>query len=217
MNALTPTPASPPASDDDRARAAPTTVQTPAVERPLGGTRRPVRALLTYYIMQAVATGPGFLVMMPLRFFRYHTLRYFFDDEGVTVRWGILFRREISLTYARIQDIHLVSNIIERWLGLGRVQVQTASGQAGAEMTIEGLPDYELIRDELYRRMRGARGGRTDAATASHEVAVHRHAPTPGTLSSDGNGTALADATAALNDAVAELRAIRGLLERERR
>jgi putative membrane protein len=58
------------------------------------------------------------------------------------MRWAYLFRREVSLTYARIQDLHLVSNVIERWLGLGRIQVQTASGSAEAEMTIEGLQDY---------------------------------------------------------------------------
>ncbi len=103
-------------------------------------------------------TGPGFVVMMPFLYFRFRTLRYTFDNEGLTVRWGLLFRREITLTYARIQDIHLVSNLVERWLGLGRVQIQTASGSAAAEITIEGLPDFEHVRDELYRRMRGARG-----------------------------------------------------------
>ena len=52
-----------------------------------------------------------------------------FDEEGISVRWGILFRREINLTYARIQDIHLRSNFIERWLNLARIEVQTASGR----------------------------------------------------------------------------------------
>jgi putative membrane protein len=31
------------------------------------------------------------------------------------------------LTYARIQDIHVTRNIFERWLGIGTVQIQTAS------------------------------------------------------------------------------------------
>ncbi len=124
----------------------------------LRGVRRPNRRLLHYYAMQAVMTGPGFVFMMPFFYFRFRTLRYTFDNEGLTVRWGLLFRREITLTYARIQDIHLVSNLVERWLGLGRVQIQTASGSAAAEITIEGLPDFEHVRDELYRRMRGARG-----------------------------------------------------------
>ncbi|MGH7504175.1 MAG: PH domain-containing protein [Longimicrobiales bacterium] len=169
----------------------------PPAEGPLRGERQPASALLTYYVLQAIVTGPGLIVMLPLRFFRYHTLRYAFDDEGVTMRWGILFRREISLTYARIQDMHLTSNVIERWLGLGRVQIQTASGQSGAEMTIEGLPDFEQVRDQLYRRMRGARGLGSEEPAADAAV-------TPATTDA---------VAAALHDAVAELRAIRGLLE----
>lgn len=167
----------------------------------LRGVRRPVPALLTYYVLLSIAAGPGIVIALPLRIFRFRTLQYEFDEQGVTMRWGILFRREISLTYARIQDIHLVSNVVERWLGLGRVQLQTASGQAAAEMTIEGLPDFERLRDELYQRMRGAK-----LPTRPPEKAAHAAAP-PGP---DGLG----DVTTALHEAVDELRAIRALLSR---
>jgi hypothetical protein len=47
-----------------------------------------------------------------------------------------------------------------------RVEVQTASGKSEAELTIEGIPQYEELRDFLYLRMRGARG-LTPAATAT--------------------------------------------------
>jgi putative membrane protein len=119
---------------------------------------RPDPALQTYYILVALLTLAGFpFVVVPL-LFKYHTLRYEFDDDGVKMSWGVLFRREIVLTYRRIQDIHVTRNIIQRWLGLASVAVQTASGASGAEMTIEGLRDPEALRDFLYDRMRGARG-----------------------------------------------------------
>src|SRR5690606_357362 len=111
--------------------------------------------LLTYYILTSFLLGPGFIFILVPRYFRYHTLRYDIDEEGIRMRWGILFRREVTLTYARIQDIHLASNVVERWLGLGRIQVQTASGSASAEMTIEGIREIEPLRDFLYARMRG--------------------------------------------------------------
>ena len=63
----------------------------------------------------------------------------------------------MSLNYGRIQDIHLTSNVVERWLGLGKIQVQTASASAKAELTVEGVPDLDALRDFLYARMRGAR------------------------------------------------------------
>lgn len=114
--------------------------------------------LLTYYILVSALTVVGFpFVFLPL-WFKYHTLRYRFDDEGVSMSWGILFRREIYLTYRRIQDIHVTRDILQRWMGLASIAVQTASGTSGAEMTIAGITDPERLRDYLYSQMRGARG-----------------------------------------------------------
>lgn len=118
---------------------------------------RPDRSLMTYYALASLLAGPVFFVPLLVSYFRYHTLRYRFDDEGVSMSWGILFRREIHLTFARIQDIHLSSNLVERWLGLARIQIQTASGSSKAEMTIEGVPNFLEVRDFLYSRMRGAK------------------------------------------------------------
>jgi uncharacterized membrane protein YdbT with pleckstrin-like domain len=118
---------------------------------------RPDRALMIYYLITAAALLPGFFVAILPLFFKYETLRYRFDDEGVSMSWGILFRREIYLTYRRIQDIHLTRNLLQRWLGLATVSVQTASGSAGPGMSIEGLLEADQLRDFLYAKMRGAR------------------------------------------------------------
>ncbi|MEJ2502604.1 MAG: PH domain-containing protein [Gemmatimonadota bacterium] len=120
---------------------------------------RPSKALLRYYALAALVAGPGYPFLLADLFFRYLTLRYRLDDDGISMRWGALFRREVSLNYGRIQDIHLSSNVVERWLGLGKIQVQTASASSKAEMTIEGVPDLAALRDFLYDRMRGARAG----------------------------------------------------------
>jgi uncharacterized protein len=128
---------------------------------------RPDPALLKYYFIVAAFTLFGFpFVILPL-FFKYETLRYRFDDKGIAMSWGILWRREIYLTYRRIQDIHVTRNLIHRWLGLAAVGVQTASGTSGAEMTIEGIRNPEVLRDFLYRKMRGADGGAPLPASAA--------------------------------------------------
>jgi putative membrane protein len=118
---------------------------------------RPDGALMRYYLIVSLLTGPGFFVAILPLFFKYETLRYRFDDEGVSMSWGILFRREIYLTYRRIQDIHLTRNLLQRWLGLATVSVQTASGSAGPGMSIEGVLHADQLRDFLYAKMRGAR------------------------------------------------------------
>jgi putative membrane protein len=125
----------------------------------------PDPALWTLYIIRALLTGPGLVFLLPYLYFRYHTLRYTFDEEGIHMRVGILFRREVNLTYARIQDIHLRSGLLQRWLGLADIQIQTASGSADAELVIEGFKEYEAIRDFLYTRMRGYHAPAKERAT----------------------------------------------------
>jgi putative membrane protein len=138
---------------------------TPGAQFDPAAITRPDKRLLWYYTLVAVCSGPGFpFVFLPL-FFKYETLKYRFDDSGISMSWGILFRREIYLTYRRIQDIHLTRNIVQRWLGLATVAVQTASGSATPEMSIDGILQADELRDYLYARMRGARGETEGPAT----------------------------------------------------
>lgn len=133
---------------------------------------RPHPNLLKLYFIRSLIVFPLFLITFPYLFFRYHTLRYKFDNEGISMRWGILFRREINLTYSRIQDIHVHSGLLQRWLKLGDLKIQTASGSASAEMVIEGLLEFEQIRDFLYTRMRGYKQlGKVDARAVNAENA----------------------------------------------
>jgi putative membrane protein len=168
---------------------------------------RPHPKLMTYYFICCALTVPLFPILILPHYFRYHTMRYKFDGEGVSMRWGILFRREVLLNYSRIQDIHLQSNFLERWLGLGRVLIQTASGSATAEMTIEGLLEFEAVRDFLYTKMRGAK--EKGAATG-----------VPFGAAASG-GTSLDTATAAelvttLRAVSDEVRALREVIERQK-
>src|ERR1041384_823580 len=117
-------------------------------------------------------------------------MRYRFDAEGIHMRWGILMRHEIMLNYSRIQDIQLRSNVIERWLGLTRIEIQTASGSAGSEMVLEGLLNFVQGRHFPFCGVRRAHHHRRPAHTAG--------------------GESLADV---LTEVASELRAVRQLLE----
>jgi putative membrane protein len=174
-------------------------VPEPTPDAAIYSIERPHPRLWTYYFLTSFLAGPGFPFLLVYGYFRYHTMRYRFDEEGVSMRWGILFRREINLTYARIQDLHLSSNLLERWLGLARIQVQTASGSAGAEMTIEGVREYEALRDFLYSRMRGTKSPAQQAAAPA--------ALEPGA----------ADLAGVLRQVAAEVRALREAIEEKER
>ena len=162
------------------------------LEQTVFAIHRPSPELMKYYVLTSFLLGPFFIFPLIYLYFRYHTMRYEFDEEGISMRWGILFRREITLTYARIQDIHLTSNLVERWLRLARIQIQTASASAAAEMTIEGLHEFAMVRDFLYSKMRGVNAAHARPSTEAKQP----------------------DLAGALLEVAAELRAVREALEK---
>lgn len=180
-------------------------VKPPPLDSAILAIERPHRSLWTYYLLSCLVIPPLFPILILPAYFRYHTMRYRFTDEGISMRWGILFRREVIVNYARIQDIHLRSNVVERWLGLAKVLVQTASGSSSAEMVIEGVQEFEAVRDFLYARMRGVKDGGTVAAQGAASV--------PHAGLDEATARELA---AALRDTAAELRAVRTALEERR-
>lgn len=172
--------------------------QPPTSDAAILAIERPHKNLFTYYWVSLLVFPPLLPILILPVWFRYHTMRYRFTDEGISMSWGILFRREIIVNYARIQDIHLKSNLVERWLGLARVLVQTASGNSGAELTLEGLQEFEAVRDFLYSRMRGVK----DPGPARNALAANP--PATGTDS---------ELAAALREVARELRETRFALE----
>ena len=125
---------------------------------------RPDPALNRYYLIVSLSG----LFLFPLfyipAYIKYATLRYAFGADGVSMKWGFLFHHEVYLAYRRIQDIHVTKNIVQRWMGLATVAIQTASGSSRPEMSIDGILEAEALRDFLYLNMRGAKGERTTPA-----------------------------------------------------
>ena len=128
---------------------------------------RPHERLMTYYFWVAVLSLVAFPITLTVLYVKYRTLRYRFDDEGVWRRQGLLWRSEVNVAYRRIQDIHLTNGLLQRWLGLATVSIQTAAGAASPEVTIEGVLEAEALRDFLYTKMRGVRDGARPAPPAA--------------------------------------------------
>tara|TARA_R110002095_G_scaffold22082_1_gene23871 strand:- start:454 stop:909 length:456 start_codon:yes stop_codon:yes gene_type:complete len=133
---------------------------------------------------------------------RYVTLRYRFDDTGVSMQWGVLFRQEVYLTYRRIQDIHLTRNLLQRWMGLAKISLQTASGSSQSEMTIEGILEVDELRTFLYSKMRGSKN--------EHPQSQHAQAPSPSAMPAR---SAIPQATQGLSSESNSLRSTRALEE----
>jgi putative membrane protein len=119
---------------------------------------RPSPALLTYYVLSSLLSLPAVVIVLPALWIRYQTLKYELQESGIRMQVGLFFRKEVVVAFRRIQDIHVSRNIIQRWLGIASVSIQTASGNAMPEIVLEGMTDPDAIRDWLYERMRGAQG-----------------------------------------------------------
>jgi putative membrane protein len=97
--------------------------------------------------------------------------------------------------------------VIERWLGIGTVEVQTASGSTNAELALEGMSDYEGVRDYLYRRMRGHE---------LHEPQAAAPPPAPGALAAAASVEGADELVRLLREVESQLAGARRALERER-
>lgn len=169
---------------------------------------RPDESYWTYGVICSAMTLIGFPFAMVAFAIKYNTLRYAIDSEGVAMRVGWLWKRETYIAYRRIQDIHVTRNLLHRWLGLSRIEIMTASGHAGAELVIEGVREFEPLRDYLYTKMRGARGETPNSATTGAA------AGTSGGSHVDGGGAEALALLLQIRDEVRSLREARGAGDR---
>lgn len=94
----------------------------------------------------------------------YHFYRYELSELGFRKESGVIFKKYVTIPYARIQNVDIHRGIIARLLGLSDVFVQTAGasvsvsrggiGGSGAEGRLPGVSraEAELLRDELIKR-----------------------------------------------------------------
>jgi uncharacterized membrane protein YdbT with pleckstrin-like domain len=91
----------------------------------------------------------------------YRSLRYEIFEDEVIVRAGVLTRTVKHVPYRTVTNITVRQGLVDRWLGLGTLEIQTAgmSGTSGVEQILAGLENaqevYALVAAEL-RRFRSA-------------------------------------------------------------
>jgi len=80
-----------------------------------------------------------------LLFFAYGVLywfRYVFYIQGQELRMesGVLIRKKRYIPFERVQTVQISAGILQRLMGLVKVQVETAAGGKKAEFVLEALP-----------------------------------------------------------------------------
>lgn len=95
----------------------------------------------------------------------YELRTYLVTDRSLRIRQGAFFFREMTLTFANIQNVKITQGPVERLFGIRNLVVETAGGgssgkEAGKhqmenfhEGNLRGIDNAEMVRDLIRRRM----------------------------------------------------------------
>jgi len=78
----------------------------------------------------------GFILLIAL--LSYLNFHYSLKDEGLTIDYGIIFKKSTTIPYDRIQNINIERSLIDRLLGLSRISVETAGSSSGQSINVTG-------------------------------------------------------------------------------
>jgi len=87
----------------------------------------------------------------------YETIVYKLTENEIVWRRGVWFKKTGVVPYNRITNIDIVQGPISRMLGIATLKIQTAgySGQARPEIKIEGIEQFEELRELIMEFVKG--------------------------------------------------------------
>ena len=97
------------------------------------------------------------IVSFPLIYLWIKNLSYFIHDDRITIKSGIITKKEQNIPYRSITDFVLARGPFDRILGIGTIKIQTAgqsTSATGYEGTLSGLLDYEPLHADLREKLK---------------------------------------------------------------
>ena len=117
----------------------------------------------TGILIAALAIGGWLLITVPILAWIpafYRSLRYVIDSDAIRAKKGVFWRKRVAVPYAKITNIDMTQDPVERVFNLGTVHVQTAGAggaQGGrAELKLVGVRDLDGLRDTIMERVRAS-------------------------------------------------------------
>jgi len=88
----------------------------------------------------------------------FNALEYYIDDEGVKMRCGVVWKKQVTVPYSKITNVDITQGPMQRYYNIGTIHVQTAgaSGKQGerAELKINGIKELEEVRDTIIKKVK---------------------------------------------------------------
>lgn len=141
----------------------------------------------------------------------YEMRWYQVTDRSLRIREGVWAVREMTMTFANVQNIEVTQGPLQRLFGIADLRVQTAGGGGSAQSSqqgnegqglnmhvgyFRGIAQAQSVRDQVLQRLRRYR----DTGLGDQD-----DAPTPAPVAAD-EAPPLAETVAALVDEAAGLR-----------
>ena len=132
----------------------------------------------------AIVCGIGGLiylvVMLPVLIwlpYYWKSLSYSIEEDAVRGSKGVFWKKHVTVPYRKITNVDITQGPIARHFGIATVHLQTA-GAGGAdgsraELKLEGIREYENIREEIHARIKswGKPGGSApEEPTGKHKA-----------------------------------------------
>lgn len=138
----------------------------------------------------SILLGLGILVVLAMIVVSFLAVRldyemrwYLVTDQSLRIREGVFHVREMTMTFANIQNISISQGPLQRLLGVSDLEVKSAGGggaqhpqQAGAFSMhtgyFRGVDNAEELRDLMRERMRKAKGAGLGDPEDDHDEAA---------------------------------------------
>lgn len=137
----------------------------------------------------AIVVAAGF-ALLPILFVAWFAVRieyalrhYLVTDRSLRVREGVWTVKEMTLTYANVQNLRIVQGPLQRAFGISDLCVDTAGGgvaakhegggKSGHQVTLAGIDNAREVRDLIlgYVRQRNRGSGLGDLDDPEHSRA----------------------------------------------
>lgn len=132
--------AAPPLSDEPLEPEPAARISKPA----LGNTLVPV-LVLSVVVVPLIVLLP---VTLPWAVLAVRRRRYRIESYRVVARWGVIYKRQTSVVFDRIDHIQQHRGMLNKIFGNGDILIYT-TGSSATDLAVRHLPDYRAFYDDL--------------------------------------------------------------------
>lgn len=100
----------------------------------------PLFAVGIYFepVLGLVGVGFYFVIIYLIAVVVYNHFHFSVEDEGLRIEYGIINKRHVTVPFRQIQNVNITRTLIDRILGIGKLEIESAGSSHGVKKDIVG-------------------------------------------------------------------------------